>query len=524
MSDRYDGDAEGADNSETPEEEIQRILRQLFSGQSVEGLPEGLNIDPAQFAQAAGLPTDPAVLQSLFAGLQQAMQHADGTIDWEIAKKTALEVAKKESQKPSDEARAAITRDFGIAALWLSEVTEISDLVDLPKAISRVEWVFDSMSTWTSLSEPVAVSISDALMAAVGENSPEELREALAGAGKMIRGVAGALFAMQLGTVVGRLSTEVISAGDIGIPLFERDVPSLLPENVASFAAGLDQPFDQVQLYLAVREMAHARLFHHARWLRLHLFTAINEYAKGIHIDVERIEELAADFDPSNPEEIRNALTNGSLIPPKTDAQLAAHAKLETMLALVEGWVDEVTREATKRLPGADAIAEMVRRRRASGGPAESAFSTLVGLELRPRRLREAAAMWSQVAEAGGSAARDNLWSHPDLLPSSEEIDQPSLLLKRLGLLGGEASNDAEGGVETGASSVELGDEFDRAIAELLDSDTVQRPIEGEFGGIVSDPSEEGGTDAEADADGSDDAGPNAHGSDDSGSDDANPV
>lgn len=463
---------------ETPEEEIQRILRQLFSGQVPEGLPDGLNIDPTQFAQAAGLPTDPAVLQSLFAGLQQAMQNADGSIDWEVAKKTALEVAKKDSVVPTAEQRAAIDRDFSVASLWLSEVTEIGDGAELPRAISRVEWVFDSIGTWSALSEPVAISISDALMSAVGENSPEELRDALAGAGKMIRGVAGALFAMQLGNVVGKLSTEVVSGGDIGIALFDRDVATLLPENVAAFSEGLDQPLDRVQLYLAVRELAHARLFHHARWLRLHLFTAINEYAKGIRIDVDRIEELAADFDPSNPEEIRNALTNGSLIPPKTEAQQAAHAKLETMLALVEGWVDEVTREATKRLPGADAIAEMVRRRRATGGPAESAFSTLVGLELRPRRLREAGEMWSQLTEAAGIEARDGLWAHPDLLPTSEEINQPSLLIARI-------SGDTVNSDQSGAGGDAI--DFDRALAELLDGDQTGRPVEGEFGDIVAE-------------------------------------
>lgn len=473
MPDRRDDE-----DDETPEEEIQRILRQILSGETPEGLPPGFAIDPAQFAQAAGLPSDPAVLQSLFAGLQQAMKHADGNIDWTVAKRTALDVAKQHSKTPTSEMRSSVDRDFGVASLWLSEVTTIGETSEMPRAISRVEWVHESIETWTSLAEPVALSISDALMTAVGEHSPEELKEALAGAGKMIRGVAGALFAMQLGTVVGRLSTEVLSAGDVGIPLFTREIPALLPENVATFGAGLDQPLDQVQLYLAVRELAHARLFHHARWLRLHIFSAINDYAKGIHIDVDRIEQLAAEFDPSNPEEIRLALTNGSLIPPKNDEQLAAHARLETVLALVEGWVDEVTLEATKRLPGAQGIAEMVRRRRATGGPAESAFATLVGLELRPRRLREAAAMWAALTEAGGAEARDRVWGHPDLMPSSDEIDNPSLLVSRLGL-------------DTSADEVPAESDFDRAIADLLNSDDSQRPREGAYGDILSEPSGE---------------------------------
>jgi putative hydrolase len=102
------------------------------------------------------------------------------------------------------------------------------------------------------------------------------------------------------------------------------------------------------------------------------------------------------------------------------------------MLALIEGWVDVVTEEATKLLPKSAAIAEAVRRRRATGGPAEQTFGTLIGLELRPRRLREAAAMWRTIGAAVGSEKRDGLWGHPDLVPGSEDIDDPQRLIAKL--------------------------------------------------------------------------------------------
>jgi hypothetical protein len=76
-------------------------------------------------------------------------------------------------------------------------------------------------------------------------------------------------------------------------------------------------------------------------------------------------------------------------------------------------------------MPGADALREASRRRRATGGPAEQTFATLVGLELRPRRLREAAALWWGVTEKHGIGVRDNIWSHPDLLPSADDLDDP---------------------------------------------------------------------------------------------------
>jgi putative hydrolase len=76
-------------------------------------------------------------------------------------------------------------------------------------------------------------------------------------------------------------------------------------------------------------------------------------------------------------------------------------------------------------MPSAVQLAETVRRRRAAGGPAEQTFATLVGLQLRPRRLRDAANLWAAVRDARGIEGRDELWSHPDLLPSAADLDDP---------------------------------------------------------------------------------------------------
>lgn len=440
------------DQSRNDFEELQRILGEMLSGGG-----GGAALDPEQFAKAAGIPIDPQTLQGLFATMQGAMNNPSDQIDWSATRRTAIEVA-SDGTPASDPAPAM--RAFPVATLWLDEVTELGATPDAPRTLTRIEWIQQSVDTWVGLAEPVADSITGALMHALQTQMPEELSSALQGAAPMLRSVGGALFAMQLGTIIGKLSGEVVSAGDIGIPLLSgpgREGGALLPGGVAAFAEGLDQDPEAVTLYLAVRELAHARLFRHAKWLRLHLLSAITDYSRGIHINTERIEELAHDIDPAHPEQIQELITSGALIPPKTEAQEAAHARLETILALIEGWVDVVTADAAKRIPGADAIAEMVRRRRATGGPAEHAFAALAGLELRPRRLREAAALWRLVAEHGDVAQRDGIWAHPDLLPTSEELDSPTLLLARLGL--------------TDSAPDAAADEFDAALAQLLDGE-----------------------------------------------------
>jgi putative hydrolase len=96
---------------------------------------------------------------------------------------------------------------------------------------------------------------------------------------------------------------------------------------------------------------------------------------------------------------------------------------IEPMLALIQGWVDDVTSQAAiPHLPHLGQLREMMRRRRAAGGPAEHTFATLLGLELRPRRLRDAAEMCAALRLQGGPSARDDLWAHPDLLPGPAHL------------------------------------------------------------------------------------------------------
>jgi putative hydrolase len=444
------------DSQPGPEDEFRDMLRQFLSGNS--------EIDPSKLVGAAGLPNDPAFMARLMGQLQAAVNSSGDGIDWSLATEQATGVGAQSAIETSPGQVSALEQAFHVAALWLDDVAYVAELTLPPKLMTRAEWARATMPVWSQLAEPVADSIADSLTKVLSEQAPDEMRDMLQGAGQVMRSVGGALFAMQLGQVVGQLSTEVVSGGDVGIPLLDEQQAALIPQNVAAFGEGLDMDTDQVQLYLAVRELAHARLFRHARWLRLHLISSIREFAQGITIDTSRLEELAADFDPSNPEELRDAMASGALIPPKSDEQMAALARLETTLALIEGWVDVVTAKATERLPKSVAIAEMVRRRRAAGGPAESAFATLVGLELRPRRLREAAAMWEAVSTAVGGEVRDSLWAHPDIVPTSDDIDDPQALIARL------------------TSTEPEFDAVDRAIEDLLNDVGDDRPHEGDDG------------------------------------------
>jgi putative hydrolase len=287
-----------------------------------------------------------------------------------------------------------------------------------------------TLPAWGQLIDPLAEKVVAAMTSAM----PQEAAVSFGPIAGIMGRMGGLMFGAQVGQALGKLADEVVTSTDVGLPLAPAGTGVLVPQNVADFAAGLDRPADEVRLFLALREAASQRLFAHVPWLRQQLQDAVHAYARGITIDREAIERglneamsgMEGGIDPSNPESIQQLLGSGVLEPEETPEQQMALRRLETLLALVEGWVDTVVAEAAKdRLPGHSALAETMRRRRATGGPAEQTFATLVGLELRPRRLRDAATVWGAMTQRYGSAERDRLWSHPDLLPTSEDLDEP---------------------------------------------------------------------------------------------------
>lgn len=419
-------------------EDFEEFMRE-FLAKGADGM------DLEKLAKAAGLPNDPAQISAMLSQLRNALNQfsAEGGVNFKLAADQARTLAAADSKPIGDDVRKELTDALSIATLWLNQATSVSELTVEPKLLSRELWVQDAMPLFEALSTPVAERMSEALSNSLRENAPEELSGVLSNATSMMKSLGGALFAMQLGQSLGKLSTEVVSGGDIGLPLFAEQRAAFIPQNLNHYITELDVERDQVFIYLAVRELAHARLFKQSKWLREHVINQITQYAAEIKIDTEHIAELTRDFDPNDTAALQEAFQSGAFIAARNDEQNRALESIENTLALIEGWVDAVTDQATALLPKSIAIGEAVRRRRATGGPAEKTFGTLIGLELRPRRLREAATLWREIGHRLGNERRDALWDHPDLLPTADEIANPELLFTRL-VAGGDDNFDQE--------------------------------------------------------------------------------
>ena len=337
-----------------------------------------------------------------------------------------------------------------IAELWLNEATVFpaTAIGAAHSSLSRLDWVDETLPGWQATMEPLATGLASAIsglldqaVAGQGENlGVEGGADALAGSmgaiAGLLRSFIGSMIATQLGQAIGAISSNATGAHDVALPLLDPARPILIPENIEKWSADLEIPKTEVYLFHALREAAIARLFAHNPWIVSYMRSAIVDYGRGIRIDMEAIqrqaEEAMQNFDPSqiNPGEnsFNIALNNGIFTPEETPEQRAALSKLETALALVDGWADEVTTLAAgDRLPTISQLREMYRRQRATNAPAQQLFKSLLGLEVSPKLTREASAFWQKVRESKDVASRDALWS--GILPSADELLDPVAFL-----------------------------------------------------------------------------------------------
>src|SRR5690606_36779359 len=382
-------------------DEWRRMLESLLGPEAAEEAMRALEAsgaDPAEWAKASGLAANPQALAAAISQMQRILSSDDGgESDWRFAHDVARQVAHAGGDPSVSAAEAAKVRSvLTVADLWLDAATDLPPSGGPQIAASRAEWVERTLPTWRDVADPIGVSVADALSSVLAEQLgpggglPEELGPAVRGMelGRLVTRLGRLGFAMQVGQAAGTVSEEVFGGADTGLPLLREPGLLLEPANIEEFAEGLDGEVDEVWHVLAVREAAHARLFSHVPWLRAHLLRAVDAYARGIEIDAEQMEEAVLSIDPTDVDQLCGALSEGIFAPQRTPEQERALVRLETALALVEGWVEEVTAAAVApHLPHAVPLREMLR----VGGPAEDTVKQPGGLELRPRRARAAA-------------------------------------------------------------------------------------------------------------------------------------
>ena len=488
------GQPEGMD-----EEALKRFLQETFGDALPEGALDGMDL--SALAQQANLPQDPAQLRAAAAQMQHLFAaQGDSPVNWQMAEDIARRTAAGQTQIPGGPAPAgtpgdpspdaALTEELRraaqVARLWLDPVLAI----DVPSAelgvYSRGTWLHRTLPRWKPIVEPVAKymagAIGEAIAAQMGDMGAAGLPTPGGDPATMMERIGGTMFGVQFGHAIGSLAREVAGTTDIGLPLGRDGEPALVAANVEDLISDHSLDPGAARIFLAAREIAHIALFDAAPWLPKALFSAIEDYSRGITLDLDALDEMVRDLDLSDPEALQARRPEDMFVFTRRASQERALEELATTLALIEAWVDHVTTRALDgKLPDLEAMREVLRRRRASGGPAEQMLSSTVGIELRPRRVREALAWWESVLATEGEGGREAKWDHPDLLPTAEVLSGTPQAPRQA------ASEEAAEEL----AQVSLPEDFDAELEKLLSGDGHESaPREDEQGGLRGDGSE----------------------------------
>lgn len=419
----------------TPDDNWEDMLRAIFGPDGAEQIIERMKAEGQDPDAAMSQMLDPANIAMVTQQIQAMLgSSGEGPVNWQLAERVARETVTRSNADRLTADKADHTRSsMRTASLWLDAATEFDPATGPNMALTRLDWIAHSLGTFRKLIDPIGANVSRAFsdaFSAQTEHLPPQMAGMFGDPTMFISKMIASVLGVQYGGALAELAMKSFGSTDTGVPLLEGSSSILVPRNIDEFSEGLDVSHEEVLLYVAVREAAAARLYTRVPWLRPRVLDTIAEIASGIDIDMESIEEQVRGMaiDPTNmdPTNMPQIDMSNIFVLELSGAQEDAVERLQHLLSLIEGWVSEVaSRAVLPHLPNAVPMRELFTRRYATDNPAKSVWEALLGIELAARRQREAATFW-QLAESKKSMKdRDAMWSHPDLLPTADALDNP---------------------------------------------------------------------------------------------------
>jgi coenzyme F420 biosynthesis associated uncharacterized protein len=252
--------------------------------------------------------------------------------------------------------------------------------------------------------------------------------------------VAGRVAAVELGSLLGWMSTKVLGQYDLLITDRTDDVGDVV-YLVGPNVVGLERRFGfapaEFRLWVLLHELTHRAQFTGVPWLAPHFTGLVHEALTLADPDPRQLAEAARVMMRDRAEAKRRMDQGGVLALVASADQQAALNEIGGMMALLEGHGDvTMDRAAAGRVPSADRFGNVLKARRHSGSPAIRLFRKLTGLEGKLSQYEQGEEFIARIERAAGTHAVDLCWEGPTRLPSLDEIRQPERWLERMGLAG----------------------------------------------------------------------------------------
>ncbi|HEV3094194.1 MAG TPA: zinc-dependent metalloprotease [Solirubrobacteraceae bacterium] len=313
----------------------------------------------------------------------------------------------------------------GVQSLAQDFATRVSAYTGLPlndpipeiESIDRPRWIEANIATMRPLLDP----LTQRLGKGSGPLAPA------------LRSTTQLLLGAQVGAVTGVLSQRVLGQYDIALLDAERPPRLLLlAPNIAQAARNLGLDRDEFTAWVAIHEVTHAVQFSGAPWLRGHLGGMLRELLDGMQVGVS-LGGLPKLPDAADLRSLATRLRSGELLRIGLgEERWALVERMQAAMSLIEGHAEHVMDAVgADVLPSLERMrAAMDRRRRNRAWPWRI-VERLLGLEMKMRQYEVGRSFCDEVVKESGPPALARAWQSPAMLPTTAELNEPSLWLDR---------------------------------------------------------------------------------------------
>ena len=360
-----------------------------------------------------------------------------GPVNWDVARQTAMWLATDGQAEPNVDPleRIRLEELVRVADLHVSSATGLDTSIAggilsiLP--VTRGDWALHSLEAYRPFLERLATSLSTSADGA--EEVEDATTQLLGDLGKLLGPV---LLGMQSGFMLGHLARRALGQYGLPLPRLPADQLLVVPANLDAFGEQWSLVPDDLRLWVCLHEVTHHAVLGRPH-VRARLEALINEYVSRFEVDPAALEASLGDLDPTDAAGLQAVLGNPETLlgAARSAGQQETLGRIETLTAVIEGYVDHVMDSTGRNLIGSYAqLTEALRRRRVEASDGEHFAARLLGLELGRGSYERGAAFVRGVVERAGEDGLARLWATERELPTPAELDAPGLWLARIDL------------------------------------------------------------------------------------------
>lgn len=363
----------------------------------------------------------------LFRELQKLLSADHGPVNLEIARQVAASTSQQAGAdpRPSPEWSSSYARAVGDAHQMLSGYTRLaSDEPPGSSALSRSAWIESTLQGWSWLMEDFAGRFIDMAKETAGEQ---------AGGIEAVMGqIVPLLMGLQVGTLVGHLSTEVLYRYELPIPRDDDNKLFVVPSNAEKVISDYSFNTDGFTTWVALRDTCR-HLILGSPWVGPYFRSALSELVSSIEIDMGDVERRLMELQSGAMEGL-DQMTSKDLLPVvQTDRHRAALDRLRAFFSVFEGYASHASAAVgTTIVPGYAKIDEGMARHAAASSDGKQALEALLGITLDRSLTVAGTTFCAAVTKMRGIEALNQVWAAPDNLPTAAEIRDPFAWMERV--------------------------------------------------------------------------------------------